>query len=90
MLIQVAVLAAAAASQPAAPQASSPSTLDAGRPAASPPPLPTYSAPELAELLRRVGDYVAEYERSFSDLVAEETYAQRMAGWRYDETSRGR
>jgi hypothetical protein len=58
----------------------------ADQPAASSPILPTYGAPELAELLRRVGDYVAEYERSFSDLVAEETYAQRMAGWRYDET----
>jgi hypothetical protein len=29
---------------------------------------------------------VAEYERSFSDLVAEETYAQRVAPWKYDET----
>jgi hypothetical protein len=60
----------------------------AEQPAASPPILPTYSA-ELAELLRRVGDYVDEYQRSFSDLVAEETYAQRMAGWKYDETLKG-
>ncbi len=41
------------------------------------PSLPTYSA-ELAELLQRVGEYVGEYERSFSDLVAEETYTQRL------------
>jgi len=61
----------------------------ADQPAASPPPaLPTHST-ELAELLRRVGDYVAEYERSFSDLLAEETYAQRMAGLRYDERVKG-
>jgi hypothetical protein len=73
MLIPVAILAAAAASQPAASQAN--------QPAASPPVLPTHSAPELAELMRRVGDYVVEYERSFSDLVAEETYAQRVAPW---------
>jgi len=38
------------------------------------------TAPELALILKRVGDYVVEYERSFSDLVAEETYAQRVAG----------
>jgi hypothetical protein len=49
----------------------------AAEPAASPPVRPTYSA-ELADLLRRVGEYVAEYERSFSDLVAEETYIQRL------------
>jgi len=73
MLIPVAILAAAAASQSAAPQAAG---------------LPTYST-ELAELLRRVGEYVVEYERSFSDLVAEETYAQRVAGWKYDETLKG-
>jgi hypothetical protein len=81
MLIPVAILAAAAASQSAAPQASSPPALDAGRPGPD-----TASSTELAELRRRVGEYVAEYERSFSDLVAEETYAQRVAGWRYDET----
>ncbi len=51
----------------------------AGQPAPTP-VLPTYSA-ELADLLRRVGEYVAEYERSFSDLLAEETYAQRVAPW---------
>ena len=73
MLIPVAILAAAAASQSAAPQAAG---------------LTTHST-ELAELLRRVGEYVAEYERSFSDLVAEETYAQRAAGWKYDETLKG-
>jgi hypothetical protein len=61
----------------------------ADQPAASPPVLPTYSA-ELAELLRRLGDYVAEYERSFSDLVAEETYAQRVAPWAWTEDARGR
>jgi hypothetical protein len=61
----------------------------AAQPAASPPVLPTYSA-ELAELLRRVGEYVAEYERSFSDLVAEETYAQRVAPWAWTEDARGR
>jgi len=60
----------------------------ADQPAASLPVLPTYGA-ELAELLRRVGEYVVEYERSFSDLVAEETYAQRVAGWKYDETLKG-
>jgi hypothetical protein len=52
-------------------------TSTAEPPAVVPPVLPTYNA-ELAELLRRVGEYVAEYERSFSDLVAEETYAQRL------------
>jgi hypothetical protein len=76
MLIPVAIMAAAAASPFAAPQASSPPTLDADQPAASP-PVPTYST-DLAELRRRVGEYVAEYERSFSDLVAEETYAQSV------------
>jgi hypothetical protein len=49
------------------------------QPAATP-VLPTYAA-ELAELLRRVGEYVAEYEQRFSDLLAEETYAQRVAPW---------
>jgi hypothetical protein len=52
-------------------------TSTADQPAVVQPVLPTYSA-ELTELLRRVGEYVAEYERSFSDLVAEETYAQRL------------
>jgi hypothetical protein len=82
MLISVAILLAAAASQSAAPQASSPATLDAGRPAPG-------TAPELAPILERVGQYAAEYERSFSDLVAEETYAQRMTGLRYDERVKG-
>ena len=68
VLIPVVILAAAA-SQSAAPQASSPPTLDVGR-----------TAPELAPILERAGRYVLEYERSFSDLVAEETYAQRVAG----------
>jgi len=49
-----------------------------------PPVLPT-SGPELADLLRRAGEYVAEYERSFSDLAAEETYAQRVAPWAWKE-----
>jgi hypothetical protein len=70
LLIPVAILAAANASQSAAPLGTDP-------PATSPPVLAT-DGTELGELLRRVGDYVAEYERSFSDLVAEETYAQRM------------
>jgi hypothetical protein len=61
----------------------------ADQPAASVPVLPTYSA-ELTELLRRVGEYVAEYERSFSDLVAEETYAQRVSPWVWKEDARGR
>jgi hypothetical protein len=52
----------------------------AAPPAASLSVLPTQSA-ELAELLRRLGEYVAEYERSFSDLLAEETYAQRVSPW---------
>ena len=60
----------------------------ADRPVPSPPALPTSSI-ELEELLRRVGEYVVEYERSFSDLVAEETYAQRMTGLRYDERIKG-
>jgi hypothetical protein len=63
MLIAVAILVAAGASQSAVPQDSA----------------------ELPELLRRVGDYVAEYERSFSDLVAEETYAQRVAPWAWKD-----
>jgi hypothetical protein len=41
------------------------------------PVLPAYGA-KLTELLQRAGEYVVEYERSFSDLVAEETYAQRL------------
>jgi len=77
MLIPVAILAAAA-SQSAAPQASPPPTFDAGRPAPG-------TAPELALILKRVGEYVAEYERSFSDLVAEETYAQRVAPWAWKD-----
>ena len=64
------------------------STTTADQSPASPPVLSTSSV-ELADLLRRVGEYVAEYERSFSDLVAEETYAQRMTGLRYDERVRG-
>jgi hypothetical protein len=42
------------------------------------------------ELLQRVGEYVAEYERSFSDLVAEETYAQSVAPitLKYDKTQK--
>jgi hypothetical protein len=49
--------------------------------AAGPPVPPTYDAP-LTELLQRVGDYVAEYEHAFSDLLAEETYVQRVdAPW---------
>jgi hypothetical protein len=35
-------------------------------------------APELAELLRRAGRYVAGYKESFRDLVAEEVYEQRI------------
>lgn len=53
------------------------------------PQTPSPPALELADLLRRVGEYVAEYERSFSDLVAEETYAQRMTGLRYDRRVNG-
>jgi hypothetical protein len=49
-----------------------------------PPVLPT-SGTELGDLLRRAGEYVAEYERSFSDLVAEETYAQRVAPWAWKD-----
>jgi hypothetical protein len=60
----------------------------ADQPPASPPVLPASSV-ELADLLRRVGEYVAEYERSFSDLVAEETYAQRMTGLRYNKRVNG-
>lgn len=48
-------------------------------------------AADLAGLLRRVGEYVAGYERSFSDLVAEETYTQSVAGagvLKYDKTTR--
>jgi hypothetical protein len=74
MLIPVAILAAGAASQSAAAQAAV---------------LPTYST-ELAELLRRVGEYVADYERSFSDLVAEEIYAQSVAPLAWKEDTRGR
>ncbi len=53
------------------------------------PLVPRYSA-ELTEVLRRAGEYVAEYERSFSDLVVEETYTQSLAPFRmkYDETLR--
>ncbi|HEU0092180.1 MAG TPA: hypothetical protein VFS78_08715, partial [Vicinamibacteria bacterium] len=69
MLIPVAILAAAAASQSAASQATSPPTLDAGRPA----PGATH---ELAPILERAGRYVLEYEKKFQDLVAEETYTQ--------------
>jgi VWFA-related protein len=36
-------------------------------------------SPELVQALRRAGDYVAEYERSFSDLVVEETYKQSVS-----------
>ena len=34
--------------------------------------------PELLQLLQRAGDYVIEYERGFSNLVVEETYAQDL------------
>jgi hypothetical protein len=38
---------------------------------------PPYGS-ELAHALQRAGEYVAEYERSFSDLVVEETYTQDL------------
>jgi len=41
--------------------------------------------PELASLLERAGRYVVEYEQSFSNLVAEETYTQ-WAGTRHRVT----
>jgi hypothetical protein len=69
MLIPVAILAAAAASQPAAPQASSPPTFHASRPAPG-------TAPELAPILKRAGRYVLECEERFQDIAAEETYIQ--------------
>jgi len=42
------------------------------------PPVSTYGA-ELLEVLRRAGEYAAAYERSFSDLLVEETYQQEVA-----------
>jgi VWFA-related protein len=33
--------------------------------------------PELADVLKRAGEYVMEYERTFHDIVAEEEYVQR-------------
>jgi hypothetical protein len=41
------------------------------------PVLATYS-PDLTELLGRVGQYVTEYEQSFSNLLVEETYDQSV------------
>lgn len=41
-------------------------------------PAPPY-APELVQALQHAGEYVAEYERSFSNLVVEETYTQDLA-----------
>ena len=49
---------------------------------------PQTSSPP-TDLLRRVGEYVADYERSFSDLLAEETYTQRVESpltLKYSET----
>ncbi len=45
----------------------------------SPPSTRAIGAPDdrLAEILLRAADYVKEYERTFSDLVAEETYTQQ-------------
>ena len=39
--------------------------------------VPPAYGPELVQALQRAGDYVAEYERSFSDLLVEETYTQQ-------------
>lgn len=43
--------------------------------------------PELVELLRHAGEYVTAYERSFADLVAEETYTQSLP-WAQHRTTR--
>ena len=59
MLTPVAILAAAA-SQSAAPQASSPATLDAGRPAQG------------TAILERAGRYVLQYEEKFEGIAADE------------------
>ena len=40
------------------------------------PSRPRRDDPELVQALERAGKYVAEYERSFSDIVVEETYTQ--------------
>ena len=68
MLIPVAILATAA-SQSAAGQAASPPTGDAG-------PTGSSTAPELAPILERAGQYALEYEEKFQALVAEERYTQ--------------
>ena len=39
----------------------------------------TTYGPELLQVLQRAGGYVAEYERSFKDLVVEENYKQSVA-----------
>jgi VWFA-related protein len=48
-----------------------------GAPAAAKTPPPTRD-PALAELLEKAGAYVAGYERTFSDLLAEEKYTQQL------------
>jgi hypothetical protein len=47
---------------------------------ATPASSPLTDGDELQALLGRAGEYVAEYERSFSDLLAEETYTQKVGG----------
>jgi VWFA-related protein len=63
-----------------APAPNGTSVPSAATPAPSlPGPQPTQVARpdgQLGDILRRAGDYVVEYERVFSDLVAEETYTQ--------------
>ena len=47
-------------------------------PTAREPGVSPSDSPELTAVLRRAGEYVTEYERSFSDLVTEETYIQHV------------
>jgi hypothetical protein len=50
----------------------------AGQAASPEEPAATHD-PELAELPRKAGEYVTNYARTFRDIVAEETYEQRVA-----------
>jgi hypothetical protein len=44
----------------------------------TPTPAPTAEPPDVETILDKAGDYVAEYERTFVGVVAEETYRQQV------------
>lgn len=71
---------------PSAPAKSSPPTPaspqpDSPQPAPDAAP-PTAADPDAGGVMKRVGDYIVEFEREFSTVVAEERYVQVAKPWR--------